>query len=349
MRQIISLLVLLTIQYAYGVSLADLTYVNGCRLFNLEGKNFKNFPGALCLFLDDGRLISANEHAIRMFNPGNEMAWEIKGHFHHQINFSNDKSKIIALSSQVTGTDEDKLREDKIMVIDLKGNVLHETLSGQVFKQTKTPSIDFLLDPHLRMLFGIGKENSHFNSVYEIPANKKESSLSYLKKGNIIVNGLESGIHILSPDLKTVHKHILLKASLKHTVHDVQVNLRGNIVLFNNAVNNGIKRDFSHPNWRAYDGIHSSVMEVDPETQKTAVKFESNPPQVFYSKACGSVQEIGEDIWLFTHMLNATYIYSKKTGKILHSLPATHLNDHQFYPVQQVKAQDLKSFLKFWN
>ncbi len=41
---------------------------SGCSLENAKGEE-KNFPGALCLFLEDGSFISANENSIKRIGP----------------------------------------------------------------------------------------------------------------------------------------------------------------------------------------------------------------------------------------------------------------------------------------
>lgn len=333
---------------SFANPMKNLTLAAGCRLYNIQGENIKNFPGHLCVFLDDGSFVSGNEHALRFFNKTNEVVWEIKGHFHHQINLSEDKQKILALSSEISGESGNISRQDKLLILGLDGKILHQRLMADIMKEANSVSIYWILDPHMRTFFGNGHEISHLNSMYEIPANKGYPKNSFLQKGNIIINGLETGIHILSPDLSKVLHYTYLKSSTLHTVHDVQVNSKGNFLIFNNAVAKD-KRETSHPNWRAFGGIHSAIEEIDPKTQKIVARFEATPKEMFYSKACGSIQEVGSDTWLFTHIVNGTYVYSKSKKKILHSLPATHLNDHQFVPIQQVKAWDLSKFLGHWK
>lgn len=346
---ITSLILLLSSTVSFADPVKGLTLAAGCRLYDLSGLNFKTFPGSMCLYMDDGNFISGNETALRMFNNKNEVVWEIKGHFHHQINLTLDKQKILALSSHVTGETGKISRQDKLMVIALDGKVLHERLMVDIMKEAKSPSIDWILDPHMRTFFGSGNEVSHLNSMYEIPENKGFPKNEYLKKGNIVISGLETGIHFLTPDLSKVVHFIYLKDAILHSVHDVQVNPKGNLLFFNNAVKTNVKKRTDHPNWRAFNGHHSAIMEMDPKTQKIVSKFEATPKEMFYSKACGSVQELDKDTWLFTHILNGTYIYSKSQKKMLYSLPATHLSDHAFIPIQQVKAWDLSKFLSHWK
>lgn len=330
--------------------LDNLTLANGCRLFQLDGFNFKTFPGSMCLFLDDGNLISANENAIRLFNPKNEVVWEIKGHFHHQINLTNDKKSILALSSAVSAGPEGARRQDKVMIISLDGKVLHEKLADDIFTEAKSSPTKMLIDPHMRYLFGSGHEISHLNSIYAIPENKNEKKYPYLKAGNIIINGLQTGIHILNSDLSKVVKYIELKKhTIAHAIHDVQVTPEGNILLFNNAVLTHHKIYHTHPNWRSFNNLHSAIQEFKIPSLTLVKKFETDPVELFYSKACGSIQEIDSDTWLFTHIVSGTYVYSKSKKKVIQSISATHLNDHQFIPTQQVKAWDLRKFLSHWK
>ena len=69
----------------------------GCALEGPAGAE-KNFPGALCLFFDDGSFISANEKSIRKFAPSRAIAWEVPASFHHMISLSTDRKRVLALA-----------------------------------------------------------------------------------------------------------------------------------------------------------------------------------------------------------------------------------------------------------
>lgn len=98
--------------------------VVGCRIFSLSGQPLKNFPGQICIYLDNGNLISATENAIRLISKDNEIIWEYPGHFHHQVNLSNDKKRILAISSDINSKNNINIREDKFLIMNLDGKVL---------------------------------------------------------------------------------------------------------------------------------------------------------------------------------------------------------------------------------
>ena len=71
--------------------------VVGCRIFDINGAVLKVLPGDYCLFFDDGRLLSRNFHGITLYNKDSQKLWHINGYFHHQMNFNQDKTQILAI------------------------------------------------------------------------------------------------------------------------------------------------------------------------------------------------------------------------------------------------------------
>lgn len=317
--------------------------INGCRIFNIAGYMEKAFPGSICIFLDNGNVVSATDNAIRMINPKNEIMWEFKGHFHHQVNLSNDKSKILALSSKVSGD----LREDVFYIFDLSGNVLFTQTAANLYKSTGMGPINWRMSALTLDGVTLTKEFSHFNSFYDIPHLTGKNLPDWLKEGNIIVNTSLSGIFILTPDMSKVLHHIVLEGSTHHRVHDVQIKPNGNILLFNNLVAMGPPSIAYLIGWKP-TMHHSAIQEIDPLTKKVVQEFTATPKTMFYSWICGSVQELDNDTWLFTHLLTGTYIYSKSKKDFVASIPGTHADNQRFGPVQQVKSQDLSKFLSYW-
>lgn len=322
--------------------LKSLSLINACRIFTLEGKHIKTYPGQICIFLDDGSFISAHEKMIRRISKDNEILWEMAGHFHHQVNLTPDKQRILALSSDATIGAVEKQRQDKFIIFSLDGKILHEQKADFLFKEANVPFKELPLPSALARQMNARNEISHFNSFYEIPALTNKSPAPFIKTGNIIVNSLEFGLFILSPDLSKVLHHTLFKNSLDHHVHDVQVNRNGNFIYFNNLAS-GI----SESEKILYR--HSEINEIHPLTHRIVNTFSGSPKQLFHSAICGNIQELSNDLWLFTHFLAGTFIYSKSSRKILASVSETHIEGERFMPSQQVTAQDLTKFFSFWR
>jgi hypothetical protein len=124
-------------------------------------------------------------------------------------------------------------------------------------------------------------EVSHFNSFYEIPKLKVKSPLPEVKEGNFIVNGRGDGLFILSPDFKTLLRHIDLPQSLNHQVHDAQILEDGRLLIFNNLTkeSNSLRPI-------------SSIQEIDLAKNKIIFEFTGTPKGVFYTKVGGAVQKL---------------------------------------------------------
>lgn len=337
--------------HATKLDLSKLHLINGCSLYSATGKHLRAFPGGMCIFLEDGSLISANETHMRLINKNSEVVWDLPGHFHHQINISPDRKSILALSSEVIDTPKGKFRDDVALVISMEGKILHRQTNQEILRQSGQESLILQMNPQLTEMFGTNKETSHFNSIYKIPRISNKNVPSYIKEGNIIVNGLVLGIHILSPDLKTVLFHKKFDSSYNHWVHDVQVKENGNVIFFNNvdAIPGKEVHNYVLLTSENLENYSSSIQELDPMMKKVVWNFSANPKSLFFSWICGSVQELDNDTILFTHYLSGTYIYSKSKKTTVATVAGTHTDHHRIIPSQQVKAQDLTLFLSHWE
>jgi hypothetical protein len=177
-------------------------------------------------------------------------------------------------------------------------------------------------------------ELTHFNSFYEIPKITAKGVPSYIKEGNYIVNGYTMGFFILSPDLKEILHHQKLSNSTGHKVHDVQVLPNGNYLYFNNidARSTELNR-------------FSSVQEID-QKGRIVFEFPKTRGPLFFSLHMGGVQVLDNDHWLISHAILGSYIYNKKSQKIISNIYQTHYEFHRFLSAQQTKVQDLSPYLK---
>lgn len=310
----------------------------------MTGKQLRSFPGFMCIFFDDGSFVSASETHIRLINKNSNVVWEVPGSFHHQMNLSPDGKRILTLDSVNVDTASGKMRADVPTIISIEGKALHRVTAYDLMKQAGQQSLDFYLNPELMRKFGVKQEVSHFNSIYEIPKINNKNVPSYIKEGNIIVNGLSLGIHVLSPDLKTVLFQTRFPSSDYHWVHDVKVKENGNFLFFNNMDAEPFKKRGLYPTTKLLSGntienYSSSVQEFDPALKKNIFTFNASPKSMFFSRVCGNVQEIDQGMMLFTHNLNGTFIYSKKQKTIVATIPGTHADGERIIASQEVWAR----------
>ncbi len=297
---------------------------NGCTL--IKNKEWKPFPGVFCIFLDDGRLISATGKEIRMYSPTKEILWEKKGHFHHQLNLTIDKKRILALSSEVVTRNKKKERDDVFLIMDLEGNEIARESFYPHFKEKGLFPLGW--DNILNLVeVGADVETSHFNSIYEIPKNIHSKELPWLQEGNIIVNSHNLGIFVFSPDLKRILHRKVISNSAWHSIHDVQITPESEYLFLNNRVTSESGKRFS------------AIQKFSEWENRTTFDFRASPPEMFFSANCGGVQELG-DIIFFSHVVSGGYFYSKSRAMVFSSLPLNNL------PTQQLKLIDATNFLK---
>jgi hypothetical protein len=312
--------------------------VKECEVYLPNGLRLRSFPGRYCKFLDDGSFITYTDEAMTRINKDASVMWKIKGHFHHQINLSEDKNRILALSSGSL-LSKSNFREDLLMVLSLEGKILYQTPVSAILEDKKLQKLDWdFWEKETKALLEIEKEVSHFNSFYEIPKITKKGLPKWVKEGNLIANGLVQGFFVLTPDLKKVLYHSKIKNSFLHSIHDVQINSEGNILYFNNVVKSLGKNH-----------LYSGAYEIEPVTQKEIHSFNANPKQTFYSPVCGSIQELG-DIWLISHYLLGAYYYNKKDQNLIMYAPSQNTTHTQHLSVaQQYKLINLQSFMNYWQ
>jgi hypothetical protein len=309
------------------------SFVSGCRIYNQRLEKIRDLPGNFCLFFPDGRLITASKTAIRMMNPKLEVMWEVSGRVHHQMNFSNDKMRILALLSENHKTDKGILRIDKLAIISLAGKVISEVNASELIKDQVRLERYELPEVNKRQS-GADIEETHFNSIYEIPKNK--SKLAFLKEGNIIVNGLYNATCVLTPDLKKILDCRRFPMAIDHRIHDVQITPEGNYFFFNNQV---IKSDIVPA---------SEVQEVNPVNMKVTYRFQGSPAGIFYSPTHGKIQKLDDQHIVINHQYTGIYIVEKKSGKIVDSYP--YIGKFEVSPLTEpVRMEDVNSFLAAWK
>ncbi len=311
----------------------SLTFINGCTTYDFDGKNLRNFPGQFCIFLDDGTILSASEKSLKRISKDKEVAWEILGHFHHQMNLSHDGKRILALSSEVISDKSGPSRDDVFLVISLEGKIIYKQSGLEVLKFNNQMPLNWPANPPWRDQLKVKFDKGHFNSIHEIPKIENPNTADFMKEGNVIVNSLSLGTFVLSPDLKRVLYAKKNPFSLNHQVHDVQATTDGNFLLFNNLVY-GSK----------FSAKFSAIQKYDPVTGTVNFEFIANPKTLFYSPACGGVQMLDKDHVLFSHMILGAFIYSLKEKVVVASFPGAMGIGQKFIITQEVRARNLSKF-----
>jgi hypothetical protein len=287
----------------------------------------------MCLFLDDGTFISAGTNGIRRFNRDQTVMWEAPGRYHHQMNLSEDKKRILALTSETNLRGKIRERDDIIVIHDIEsGKVLHKRLAREILTAGKVIPLEWMDNIFIRESKA-DIETSHFNSIYEIPENRAAHLAPYLKPGSVIINSVSLGIFILSSDLGQTLYHKVLSHSNGHHTHDVQVTASGEFIFFNNIVADNSVNYF-----------YSAINKYNPLTDKITFQYNAEPKAMFFAAACGGVQEVSDDLLFFSHVVNGGFLYSRKQKKIIEATPGTNGNMLQLTSTQQIKLIDFRKF-----
>jgi hypothetical protein len=312
----------------------ELRFQQGCGVFNIY-LEFKVFPGQHCVFLEDGSFISSGTDGVRRFNPDGSVKWVTPGNYHHQLNISPDKKRILGIQQAVLKYDDKNVKDDSLVVLDKEtGKVIYERTAHDLLKEN---GLHPLIWPYQDEHSGLkaDTEISHFNSIYEIGKNDKEKTVSFLKAGNLIVNSAGIGFFILTPDLSKTLYYTKYPASIDSRIHDVQVSNDGKILLYNNFVNDPSRGK-----------TFSAIQKFDPVTNRASDEFVSEPVEMFFSAIGGGAQELDDDLLVFTQTMNGVYIYSRKKKKLIHYMPGTFGNPFELHPIHEVKLRDLRKFFK---
>ena len=310
--------------------------VNGCKIHSLAGEPIKVLPGDLCVFLDSGDFISLTQSKLRYLKKTGEVLWQdTNPFFHHQINLSADKKRLLVLGSVKKEIDGLSYRVDRMLVYEIStGKLLKKIDSDTILfdKKIKPYVLNNTFPPEI---FGTKSEYSHFNSFYEIPTFASTKQVHpEIKAGRYILNSLALGFFILDENLEKVMFYKKIEVADRHYVHDVQVTKKGTILAFVNVI-----RD-------SKGSLHSSIMEFDSLTMQSVYEFKSNPASMFFSRFCGGVQEVGVDLIFFSHNYAGVYLLKKTTGEIIFMNDQVFKDGYRIIPSQQIKLENLDAFLE---
>ncbi len=303
-----------------------LEYVVGCSIQNEKLEVIRKYYGHICSFLPDGRFLVISRGGLSLVTSSNEVQWTIKGYFHHQINLAQNGKIILALSSKVKTVNGKRIRFDKLLRINFNGHVVSE------FDMSKYPLIFKPWEGKMKNdnEEEVDGEASHFNSFYEIPNNKISIANSAFSPGHLIANSLIYGIFIFDSALNKILRQFKYENSNNHTVHDVQVEKDGFLLIYNNKNKNN--KNLS---------LFSSIDVYNPVEKKLVFHYAANPPELFYSDHCGGAQRLENGDILYSDLEHRIFTIDKDE-----KLKLTKEIKTDLFHLQQVKAYDLSSFLK---
>lgn len=334
---IIFLAVLTNSSWARYLPPADAYFVNGCRIFGGDGRQRKTLPGDHCVFLANGDYISASRHKLRYFTKDASIRWEKQGFYHHMLNLSQDRRRLLVLDSVAKKIGSEEVRRyDRFLILDLSGNTIAEADATDLLAQVKLDALAFYPNKIMKTDESVANEGSHFNSFYEVPEGVRGAEqVEALRPGNFILNSLGLGVFILDSQLKKVLYHTNFRSSQMHSVHDVQVTKTGRLLYFNNRAAGSTGTN-----------MFSTVEEYDLAQRKVVFEFRSNPEAMFYSESCGGVQEVTSDLILITDSIAGVFMYSRSQRRLVWSTKAFHFTGEALTVTQDIKQESLTDFLK---
>ncbi len=301
-----------------------------CRILTTEGVLLRKFPGVLCAYLPNGDFFSASPGGLRAFDKEKKLKWEIPGYFHHSLEFNHDRTRLLALSSNIYEENGVRYREDVAMVVSLAGEVLHRVGTRELLKAGGGELHDTIMVPHIQKQTGAVKEISHFNSFHEIPTSLKRPHPVW-GMARYVVNGAGHGTYLVDEQLKQVALRFVADPQY-HGVHDAQITSEGHLLIFNNQVREGTQ-------------LYSAVQEYDLRTKRLRREVTGEPRGLFFSRYAGGVQRLDEDRWLFSDNLHGVYVWSHRQKKLLVIRRELHRLDGRDIAVQHVRNVDVSEFL----
>jgi hypothetical protein len=310
--------------------------VNGCKIFSLSGTQIKRTPGEFCQFFDNGDFLSMSSKTLKYITSKGEVKWSVENQlFHHQMNLSPDLKRVLTLGSVEKEIQGRLYRVDQFLVLDVSdGKILHK-VDADVLMAKSDVNPTTLGPGFPKNFFKATEEYSHFNSFYEIPKfNFTKKIHPALEPGNFIVNSIGLGFLVIDHKFEKILLKHKLDQSFLHHIHDVQLTERGTLIAFNNL---NATKDLL---------VYSTVIEFDSLSFKTIREFKADPASMFYSHHCGGVQDLGRGLVLFSHNYAGVFIYNFLKKKMVYSNLKVFLDGDRILPTQQIKIENLDSFLK---
>lgn len=283
--------------------------VSHCTILDPNGQLIWSYPAYLCVFLPDGRFLSADPEGITFHDRDQKPLWFLNIQAHHMITIA-ENGDFLVLASHWSEVAKHKPRFRSYVQVDYPGPRLFrvdtsipESVQHRNFRADRIVRInqmghivgDKILDKDptfrtslLHLHNSLDKkyltepfEDGHLNSIYEIPPNS--SPILAFKTGNILINDTTNkAFLVLDPNLQTiVWQSSYLRLHHGAVIHDVQLLANGNLLMFLNWVN---------------DDHESKLIEVDPVQRTIVWQYAAKSPGEFYTPTKGSVQPLGDHV-----------------------------------------------------
>lgn len=294
--------------------------VSGCTIYDPTGAVVRKFPGGICAFLPDGKIVLSNRRELIVYSPSMKELSRDQIHVHHEMSYEPAIKGVLMTSSEFL---PDQGRIDNLLIYGLNGK-LRSKFRLKPAHSLKKEAIGW----DQEYLEGHAIEYSHVNSFHLIPKNR--SPLKELTAGNFIANDIFGAIHILDPGLKKILRTFSYKDLGLKLAHDVQVLENGNFLLYSNR--NG-------PPAAQY----TLLLEVNPVSGKEEWRYARSPKEAFSSPVSGSVQKLPNGNYLFSDVTSTDDVFEiTPAGKEVRALK----NVPNMLRLNQIKQVDLTDFLR---
>jgi hypothetical protein len=321
--------------------------VIGCEIYDMDKILIRRFPGSMCLFLDDGSILSAQKENLIFYDRYRNEIWSKKINPHHQMNFTLDKKLFLVIGSEIKEIKNslgkvEKVRSDVLYIIDKHGEIkktysLYEHRNQFVQLNWNAAFNRKYNKEGAKVLHeGIDWEITHTNSFYEIPENTISTHYPEFKAGNFIINDISLMlVYIIDSDFKKVIWQSPILKDNWIMFHDVQVVPNTDLIIF---YDNGTP---IRP--------ESRLVEYDLLKQKITWQFPKKFSKSFYSKKMGGLQILENGNVFYNDLTKIPTAHEiSRDGKTVWTLiPREKIAiQNQYDPFQQVKRLDLSQFLK---
>ncbi len=317
----------------------ELHYVSGATIYDKDLHVVKRFAGRCGVFLDDGSFILSHDKKQKMFvtkySAIGSILWEREYYVHHQMNLSQDKKKLLVISSEDRVEDGKNHKYDKFIILDINtGKALAEKSSFDFFNSGSKAFSE--------KLFYKGESPVHFNSFYDIPENPTENVRPEFNKDNYIINdAFRPYVILVDRSLNIVLEERLFEG--KNSLHDVQVQRDGKVLFYRGQHEVGT-------------GRRATVFKYDPIVRKSELifpedlKIPGGEAIVGFSLWGGSAQETAEG-FLISHndsVQGQMTILTDRSGHVVRKMLNPEIDRKTDKPadIQQIKQYDLSEFLK---
>ena len=219
---------------------------------------------------DNGDLLAIFEgYGLIKINKNSELIWEFDGNAHHDLKVM-ENGDIYVLSRQAHVIPRiheiEPILEDFVTILDHNGNVKRQVSILEAAERSE-------FWPIINSLVKESGDLFHTNTLEYLDGSMEHIS-PFFKKGNILT--CLRDIHALAIIDMDLEEIVWFKLGTWSGPHQPILLPNANIILFDN-------NRFSD---------YSRVLEIEPFTENIVWYYMANPPNSFFTEACGSVQPL---------------------------------------------------------